>query len=304
LGASAKVLTGCTAGALFAKTNPIAGLMVGILVTVLLQSSSTTTSIIISLVGSGGLDVQAAIYMVMGANIGTTITNTLVAMGQMGDGDQLELAFAGATVHDMFNFLTVLVLMPIEVATGYLHYLTLAMTRNANLSEEEGEPWESPVAKMLAPLVDAIIISNKKLIAVVAEGESCNSGEFYPVFCEGGIECAETCTRYGLTKCNSDTNKCPIFFQDGAAEGDDKLLGGISLFLGLLILCVSLLILVYVLQKMLYGALQRIIHKATNVNGYLLIAVGCIITMLVQSSSVTTSTLTPWLDWASLASIR
>ena len=70
LGTGAKVLTGCVAGGLFGgNTNPIASLIVGMLVTVLLQSSSTTTSIIVSMVGSGAISVEPAIYMVMGANV-------------------------------------------------------------------------------------------------------------------------------------------------------------------------------------------------------------------------------------------
>jgi sodium-dependent phosphate cotransporter len=291
LSTSAKVLTGCTATQLFADANPVAGLMIGILVTVMIQSSSTTTSIIVTLVGSG-LNVQSAIYMIMGANIGTTVTNTLVAMGQMGDSDQLELAFAGATVHDMFNFLTVLVLLPLEVATGYLYYLTLAMVKNADLTEE-GDAWESPVGKMLDPFVYSMIISNKKVMEAVASGETCSSPEFYPVFCEGGIESYDTCTTVGLIKCNKDNNKCPAFFQNGATASDDQVSGGICLFIALIILIAALLALVAVLQKILMRSSERIINKATNVNGYVAIVLGCMITMAVQSSSVTTSTLTP-----------
>ena len=79
LGSGAKVMTGCKAGELFGDDmNPIAGLMVGILVTVLLQSSSTTTSIIVSLVGSA-VSVQQGVYMIMGANIGTFAT--LICVG-------------------------------------------------------------------------------------------------------------------------------------------------------------------------------------------------------------------------------
>ena len=137
LGTGAKVMTGCRAGALFCNyTNPVAGLMIGILATVLLQSSSTTTSIIVSLTGSA-VSVQQGIFMVMGANIGTSVTNTIVAIGQMGDGDQLERAFAGATVHDIFNFLTVAILLPLEVITGYLDALTGAIVKNAET--EKGE---------------------------------------------------------------------------------------------------------------------------------------------------------------------
>merc|ERR1719261_1892361 len=128
LGTGAKVMGGCAAGSLFGDDmNPIAGLMVGIVATVLLQSSSTTTSIVVTLVGAESVSVRQGIYMIMGANIGTSVTNTIVAMGHMGDGDQLERAFAGATVHDMFNFLSVGILFPVEVATTYLNALSKAL---------------------------------------------------------------------------------------------------------------------------------------------------------------------------------
>lgn len=77
LGTSAKVLGGCSAGGLFGdETNPVGALVIGILATVLIQSSSTTTSIIVSLVGAEAMSVRTGIYMVMGANIGTSVTNT------------------------------------------------------------------------------------------------------------------------------------------------------------------------------------------------------------------------------------
>lgn len=64
------------------------------------------------------LKVENAIYIIMGANIGTSVTNTIVSMAQSGDRDQFRRAFAGATVHDMFNWLAVAVLLPLEYATG------------------------------------------------------------------------------------------------------------------------------------------------------------------------------------------
>lgn len=57
--------------------NPLAGLFAGIAATVLVQSSSISTSTIVGLVGAGSLPVSLAVPMVMGANIGTTVTNTL-----------------------------------------------------------------------------------------------------------------------------------------------------------------------------------------------------------------------------------
>ncbi len=70
------------------------------------------------------LSVEQAIPMVMGANIGTSVTNTLVAMGQINVREEFKRAFAGATVHDMFNWLTVIILLPVEVTTGYLLWLS------------------------------------------------------------------------------------------------------------------------------------------------------------------------------------
>jgi len=166
LGSSAKVIGGCTAGALFGdSTNPVAGLMVGILATVLIQSSSSSTSIVVSLVSAESVTVKAGIYMIMGANIGTSVTNTIVAMGHLGDGDELERAFAAATVHDMFNFLSVAVLFPIEIVTHYLYYLSLAAVGGGDdLREGRGDKWTGPLKKIVGPLTKSIIVPNKKNI--------------------------------------------------------------------------------------------------------------------------------------------
>ena len=63
------------------------------------------------------LEVQVAIPIIMGANIGTSVTNTIVSIGQSGDKNQYRRAFGGATIHDMFNWLSVIVLLPLELAT-------------------------------------------------------------------------------------------------------------------------------------------------------------------------------------------
>ena len=98
-------------------SNPIVGLMIGILFTVLVQSSSTCTSVIVSLVAAGGLSVKTAIPMVMGANIGTSMTSTLVSLTQVTDVEQFERAFSAATVHDCFNWCSVIVCLILELST-------------------------------------------------------------------------------------------------------------------------------------------------------------------------------------------
>lgn len=289
LGTAAKVMTGCRAGELFGDdTNPVAGVMVGIIATVLLQSSSTTTSIVVSLVGSA-ISVNQGIYMIMGANIGTSVTNTIVAMGQMGDGDQLERAFAGATVHDLFNFGTVIILVPVEAATGYLARLTGAMVKNA--TPKDGEKWEGPVKKIVSPLGNMIIKANKKVTSSIAKGEK-TCEDFYPIECEDRVVSPSTC-HVALIDCNKDTNSCPAFFSQDASKQDEIVAGAVCFVLAVFILFICLLGLVTVLKKMLMGVSSRIIYKATNLNGYLSMAVGAALTILVQSSSITTSVLTP-----------
>lgn len=101
-------------------SSPLVGLFIGILSTSLVQSSSTTTSLIVGMVAGGAITIEGAIPMVMGANIGTTITNTMVSMGHINHKVQFRRAFAAATVHDFFNLLTLFILFPLEMATGYL----------------------------------------------------------------------------------------------------------------------------------------------------------------------------------------
>lgn len=292
LGDGAQVLTGCAAGALFGDDmNPMSGLMVGIICTVFLQSSSTTTSIVVTLVGAGAISVNQGIYMVMGANIGTSVTNTIVAMGQMGDGDKLERAFAGATVHDMFNILTVLILFPLEVITGYLNHLTDSIIPNASTSE--GSKHTSFLKKIIAPPAEALIIVNKKVTQRVAQGGSCD--DFYPTMCEDPDNpTGNTCSTIGLIGCPKDGDApCPALFESGASFNDDMVAGLVAFFLGILVLFLCLYGLVTVLQKLLLGGSQRVVYKATDINGYIAMLIGAVITMGVQSSSIFTSTLTP-----------
>ncbi len=81
---------------LTSTADPLTGLFIGILSTALMQSSSTTTSIIIGLVAGGGISLQGAIPMIMGANIGTTVTNSIVSLGHIGRKEEFQRAFAAA----------------------------------------------------------------------------------------------------------------------------------------------------------------------------------------------------------------
>ncbi len=108
-------------------TNPFIALVLGILATALIQSSSTVTSIIVGLV-AGGMPIAVAIPMIMGANVGTTVTNTIVSFGHLNRHREFKNAFAAATVHDFFNLLSILIFLPLELAFGLLEKLSSTAT--------------------------------------------------------------------------------------------------------------------------------------------------------------------------------
>lgn len=156
LGASFNLAGKETALAIFGTTtNPIVGLLIGLLATAIIQSSSTTTSMIVILVGGGLLSFESAIPMVMGANIGTTVTNTLVSLAHITRGDEFKRAFAGAIVHDLFNICSVVVLLPLQANFNIIG-------RSAHFLEEllegfGGLKFSSPLAAITKPIAKQII---------------------------------------------------------------------------------------------------------------------------------------------------
>ncbi|MFV0257626.1 MAG: Na/Pi symporter [Acidimicrobiales bacterium] len=126
-------------------SNPLAGLFVGLLGTTLVQSSSASTSLIVGLVASGALSVDDAVPMIMGANLGTTVTNTLVSLGHVRQSNEFQRAFATATVHDFFNLFAVAILLPLELITGWLS--SAATWMSTQLVGSGGATWESPIKR-------------------------------------------------------------------------------------------------------------------------------------------------------------
>ncbi len=127
IGDGFKLAAGDNARELFAfASNPIIALVIGLVVTAVIQSSSTVTSIIVGLV-AGGLPLGIAIPMVMGANIGTSLTSTLVSLGHVRNGEEFRRAFAAATVHDSFNLCAVAILLPLEILFRPLERVATAL---------------------------------------------------------------------------------------------------------------------------------------------------------------------------------
>ena len=134
--------------------NPLIALMVGILATTVVQSSSVTTSMVVALVAApeNALPLANAVPMILGANIGTTVTNTFVSMAYVGRRDEFQRAFAVATCHDFFNFIAVALLLPLVSATGYLQK-TAAVGAEWLGPSTPGLDYESPLKHLLEAIL-------------------------------------------------------------------------------------------------------------------------------------------------------
>jgi sodium-dependent phosphate cotransporter len=146
LGAGFRALGEGVLESFFAATeNPFIGLMVGILATTLVQSSSVTTAMIVGLVAAplNPLPLDNAVPMIMGANIGTTVTNTIASLAHIARKEEFRRAFAVATVHDFFNYMAVVVLLPLELLTGFLRRSAEALA--SLLQGMSGAEYESPI---------------------------------------------------------------------------------------------------------------------------------------------------------------
>jgi solute carrier family 34 (sodium-dependent phosphate cotransporter) len=235
-----KSLGGGAIDSFFAATqNPFMGLIVGILATTLVQSSSVTTALIVALVAAPvhPLPLANAVPMVMGANIGTTVTNTIVSLAHMGRKEEFYRAFSVATVHDFFNFMAVAILLPLEMMT---HYLQGAATALSSLligvgGMEYDSPIKGAIKGALKPIKDAI----------------------------------------------------------HALVGSEKLQAIILIIVSATLIYVALMLLVRVMRRAMHSRVELIISRGLYRAPAFAILVGILVTVMVQSSSITTSLLVP-----------
>jgi solute carrier family 34 (sodium-dependent phosphate cotransporter) len=151
-----------------ATSNPFVSLVIGIVVTSIIQSSSTTTSMIVVMVGAGTLPLANAIPMIMGANIGTTVTNTIVSFGYAGRKIEFERSFSAAIVHDMFNIYATLIIFPLELYTGVI--LKVAIFLQELLVGMGGLKFVNPLKLIIRPVSEPLagLLGNHYIMLAVA----------------------------------------------------------------------------------------------------------------------------------------
>ncbi|MCE9684497.1 Na/Pi symporter [Halomonas alkalisoli] len=141
--------------------NPFIALLAGVLVTMIVQSSSFTSALIVTLVASGEMTLGTAVFAIMGANIGTAVTGVIVALANVRIKRNFRRSFTAALMHDFFNILTVAIVFPLEFLSGLFHeegrgFFTRVAGWLADLVglEEVARP-NSPIKVITAPVVDA-----------------------------------------------------------------------------------------------------------------------------------------------------
>jgi sodium-dependent phosphate cotransporter len=239
LEAGIKIMGQDTQESLFsAAGNPLAALCIGILGTVLVQSSSASTSVIVGLVATGALGVDDAVPMVMGANIGTTVTNTLVSLGHIRQSSEFRRAFAAATVHDFFNVLAVAILLPLELLTGAIsstaEWISEKLVGSAEIE------WNSPIKKWV-----------KEPVGWIKD-----------------------------------------FWDTVGTSGNVQ--GGLVVVSGLAIILIALAFITRNMRHLVADRVERSINAMlSRGGGTVALLLGLVITVAVQSSSITTSILIP-----------
>ena len=219
-------------------SQPLVGLFIGIFATSLVQSSSTTTSLIVGFVGGGVLTVDVAIPMIMGANVGTTITNILVSFGFVTRREDFRRAFAGATVHDFFNLLSLAVLFPLECAFHPIRNVAVQMTDM--FAHAGGVKFTSPLKAIISPVAKA---AQRLLTDTLGLGT----------------------TTAGI----------------------------VLLIVAIVILVAALVFLVKTMRVLIVERAERVVNRYLFRNDVTAFFLGLIMTVAVQSSSVTTSLIVP-----------
>jgi solute carrier family 34 (sodium-dependent phosphate cotransporter) len=232
-----------------ATANPLVGLVVGILGTTLVQSSSVSTSMIVALVAAPAspLPVSDAIPMIMGANIGTTVTNTIVSLGHVGRADEFRRAFSAATCHDFFNFIAVAFLLPLELATGVLERLSGALAET--LAGGGGTSLPNPIKSATG----ALVLPTERLLR-------------------------------------------SLFDSPRAAAIFLIVLSGILIF-------GTLFLIVKTMRRLTASRMESTLTRALGMSPHLGLLVGAVLTVMVQSSSITTSVMVP-LAGAGIVTVR
>lgn len=273
--------------------NPLIGLMVGVITTVVFQSSGAVTSVLVTIVGSGVLTVRQSIPIIMGANLGTSVTNTVVSLIVYRKKQNFEIAMTAGIVHDMYNMMSVVFMLPIELLFHPLERMSMWMLgwfgSTSRTAAEIGQV--QFLSHLVKPLVDLIIVIDKDKTASLDPN----------VIVPSNVSLIRRC-------CNEERigselvchARCVSLFS--YLEFDDNVVCILLLIMAMVTLFTCLIFVVKVTKSLLGGKLLNWVANLARREykfpcsmfvGYLFIVVGLVITVILHSSGVFTSMLVP-----------
>ena len=279
--------------------------------------------LVVTLVASSTLSVKQGIPIIMGTNIGTSLTSTIIALYNIKDMQMYRLGFSAAVLHDLFNWMTVLVLLPLEILTSFLEkssqFLIAALFPDSTTTASDFRFLEA----ILDPLLDSIVrlkptsldlcafnstrdmsrdfVANR-LLGNSSEEKLAEDVTFPYTFDE---EISEESSRRNQTELNDisssillsdcDPNCSYLFASSGLS---DESIGVIILFSSLAIFIASFAVMVRALKALVDGecrsaCLLKEISALAFLTDLILIVFGFFVTFLIQSSSVVTSAIVP-----------
>nr|XP_010350419.2 sodium-dependent phosphate transport protein 2C isoform X3 [Saimiri boliviensis boliviensis] len=249
-------------------SNPVAGLVIGVLVTALVQSSSTSSSIVVSMVAAKLLTVRASVPIIMGVNVGTSITSTLVSMAQSGDRDEFQRAFSGSAVHSLFNWLTTLVMLPLESATALLERVSELALGAASLEPGAQAP---DILKVLTKPLTHLIVQLDSDVIVGSTTDNATTSSLIKQWCSSSGQLAtgnsSDCGDSGPCEDRNSTapaDRLPCHHLFAGTELTDLAVGFILLASSLLVLCSCLVLIVKLLNSVLRGRVAQAVKTVIN----------------------------------------
>lgn len=172
-----------------ATKNPFVSLFIGLLMTALIQSSSTVTSSIVAIVAAGNMTLDQAVPMVMGANIGTTLTSTLVSFSYIMKKKQFKRALSAGMIHDFFNIITVFILFPLEYYFQFLskiaHLLVSFFLTSENYSGNfnyQNKVFTRPISEWISDTIQIPFVTLVLAIFLVFAAIKLLSSSVYKAF--------------------------------------------------------------------------------------------------------------------------
>ncbi|KAE9552278.1 hypothetical protein FO519_004524 [Halicephalobus sp. NKZ332] len=268
--------------------NPVRAAILGMLLAAIVQSGSALITILVGMVAARIITVARAIPIMMGSEIGSALPNALTTMSHFGNRAYFRRAFAGNAMNDIMNFLTIIVLLPLEIVASPIEKISAFMVRPFSNITTEFHGLNDLTEYFLEKVIQ---IDYDTLEDIVTHELNMSSNDFSTI----ALRCVNLTTKEVYPFCPYEHLFAYSFWRDLE-------IGFVLFFTALIVMMLCLYGIVRIMQNLLAGRIAILLRKlmdkklpypfgwATNV---VTVVSGALIVVVVQSSNVLTTILTP-----------